>query len=128
MLFFHGMPGSRVWIDDPAGASRRVRLITVDRPGYGRSGTKPLASLQSWTQDAAELADALSLDTFGVTSWSMRGPFALACTAAFPERVPRVVLISISHLPPDQVPDAYDALSPTKSGRKRSWQLPIPSG
>lgn len=112
VLFFHGVPGSRVWVDDPANASRRVRLITVDRPGYGRSSTKPLASLQGWTQDVAELADALGLETFGIMSWSMGGPFALACAAVFPERVPRVALISISHLPPEQAPEAYDALSP----------------
>lgn len=36
-LLFHGSPGSRLFCPDPvATAAAGVRLVTVDRPGYGR--------------------------------------------------------------------------------------------
>src|SRR5688500_1262034 len=42
VLAFHGMPGSRLWCPDHFApgmttTERGVRLITFDRPGYGRS-------------------------------------------------------------------------------------------
>ncbi len=112
LLFLHGVPGSRRWLDDPANAARQVRLITVDRPGYGGSEVKAHASLESWAADVGELADALRIDTFPIASWSQGGPYALACAAWLGDRVSRVGLISNSHVPLDQVPEAYDALAP----------------
>jgi pimeloyl-ACP methyl ester carboxylesterase len=38
VLLFHGSPSSRMFAPDPAvTAARGVRLVTIDRPGYGRS-------------------------------------------------------------------------------------------
>src|SRR5437867_1680089 len=37
LLFFHGTPSSRLgleWAEDAAGA-RRVRVLSIDRPGHG---------------------------------------------------------------------------------------------
>jgi pimeloyl-ACP methyl ester carboxylesterase len=47
-LLFHGSPGSRLFCPDPvATAAAGVRLVTVDRPGYGRSAAAPDGA--SWT-------------------------------------------------------------------------------
>ncbi len=51
LLSFHGVPGSRLWMEHPATAALGVRLITIDRPGYGRCDVKPRASLESWLAD-----------------------------------------------------------------------------
>ena len=43
VFYFHGFPGSRLEIGPASAAASdtRVRLIAVDRPGYGRSDFKP---------------------------------------------------------------------------------------
>jgi len=42
VFLFHGMPGSRLFFPDPVvAAEARVRAITVDRPGMGRSDPQP---------------------------------------------------------------------------------------
>jgi pimeloyl-ACP methyl ester carboxylesterase len=69
-------------------------LITVDRPGYGRSDPKPGRQIQEWSADVVELAAALGIEEFDVAGHSSGGPYALACASNLPERVKRVALIS----------------------------------
>jgi len=69
-------------------------LITVDRPGYGRSDPKPGRQILGWPADVEQLAAALGVDEFDVAGHSSGGPYALACASRFPERVKRVALIS----------------------------------
>lgn len=104
VLYLHAVPGSRLWFDEQATASRGVRLITVDRPGYGRSDPKEGATLLTWVDDVEQLAQALGLAGFPVVAWSMGGPYALAAAAGLPDRITRVGLASISHVPADVRP------------------------
>ena len=91
----HGAPGSRVFgPDSKTTAEAGVRLITVDRPGYGRSDPKPGRQIRDWPADVAELAAALGIEEFDVAGHSSGGPYALACAAKFRGRVQRVALIS----------------------------------
>lgn len=106
LFFFHAVPGSRLWFDEPATAVHGVRLVTADRPGYGKSDLKEGASLLSWAEDFEQLAFHLGIDRFAVAAWSMGCPYALAVAAKFPKRVTRVGLLSISHLPPDERPES----------------------
>lgn len=95
LMFFHGTPGSRLLCpDERLSAERGVRLVTVDRPGYGRSDPQPSRTLAGWPADVLQLADALGLGRFGVAGWSGGGPHALACAAQLPERVERVGVVS----------------------------------
>jgi pimeloyl-ACP methyl ester carboxylesterase len=95
IFLFHGAPGSRVFgPDSKTTAEAGVRLITVDRPGYGRSAPKPGRQILDWSADVKELAAALSIDEFDVAGHSSGGPYALACASNFPGRVKRVALIS----------------------------------
>jgi pimeloyl-ACP methyl ester carboxylesterase len=89
VVHFHGMPGSRLETHASTADYRRlgVRLVTVDRPGYGLSDRSPRRRLIDWPDDVAQLADALALERFGLTALSGGGPFALACAARFPERL-----------------------------------------
>jgi pimeloyl-ACP methyl ester carboxylesterase len=109
VLYFHAVPGSRLWFDEQATASRGVRLITVDRPGYGRSDPKEEATLLTWVDDVEQLAHALGLARFAVVAWSMGGPYALAAAAGLPDRITRVGLASISHVPSDERPASIKA-------------------
>ena len=95
IILCHGAPGSRVFApDSDTTAQAGVRLITVDRPGYGRSDPKPGRQILDWPADVEQLAAALGVDEFDVAGHSSGGPYALACASRFPERVKRVALVS----------------------------------
>lgn len=88
VLYFHGMPGSRLFAPDPdAAVDQRVRLIAPDRPGMGGSDPQPGHVVGDWPADVQALADALGLDRFGVVGWSAGTPYAFACAASIPERL-----------------------------------------
>ncbi|WP_432821743.1 alpha/beta fold hydrolase [Trichloromonas sp.] len=94
VLYFHGFPGSRLEARLADGAARRqgVRLLAVDRPGYGLSDPLPARRLLDWPGDVAQFADALGLAHFGVLGVSGGGPFALTCAAMLPGRIQGFVL------------------------------------
>ena len=79
---------------DEAARLQDVRLIAVDRPGYGSSDFKKDRRITDWPDDVADLADALEIDRFGVVGLSGGGPHAQACAAAMPERVTTAVIVS----------------------------------
>lgn len=71
-----------------------VRLILVDRPGYGLSDFQEGRALLDWPRDVAELADGLEIDRFAVFGMSGGGPHAAACGFALPDRVSALGLVS----------------------------------
>lgn len=89
LMYFHGAGDSRLARPpgDDVVREAGVRLISVDRPGYGGSDPAPGRTLLSWADDAAALADTLGIDDFAVVGWSAGGAYALACAAAKPGRV-----------------------------------------
>ena len=106
VLLLHGSPSSRLFAPDPVvTAACGVRLVTIDRPGYGRSDSLSGRQILDWPADVAQLADALGLQRFAVTAHSSGGPYALACALAMPQRVTAVVLVSsvapLDELAPD---------------------------
>jgi len=64
-----------------------ARLITYDRPGYGRSDRHLGRRVVDCVADVAAIADALGVDRFAVTGGSGGGPHALAVAARLPDRV-----------------------------------------
>ena len=105
VLFFHGQPGNRLFRhpDDAIAAALGIRLITIDRPGYGLSDYQPRRRLLDWSRDVTELADALTLDRFAVLGFSAGGPYAAACACQIPQRLTRVGLVDSS--PPMVLPE-----------------------
>jgi pimeloyl-ACP methyl ester carboxylesterase len=94
VLGFGGTTMSRLVHLGDAPEAARVRLILVDRPGYGLSDVHPGRTLLDWPQDVAQLADALRLERFAVYGMSGGGPHALSCGFALAERVTTVGLVS----------------------------------
>ena len=90
VIWCHGGPGSRLQ-GAAAGAQPGLRVIGVDRPGYGLSTPNPGRSIGGWTGDALAVADHLGLDRFLVVGISTGGAYALALAALAPERVMGVV-------------------------------------
>jgi len=112
VFLFHGMPGSRLLCPDAdATEAAGVRLITVDRPGYGRSDPRPGRSLLDTASDVGELMDQLDLPPTPIIGWSSGGPHALACARAIPDRVPAIGLAA-SPGPSSESRALWEALSP----------------
>jgi pimeloyl-ACP methyl ester carboxylesterase len=107
VLFLHSSPGSRVLDPDPAAtAAAGVRLLTVDRPGYGASTPWPEDSLPTVAAGADKVAEALAqlgVTRCSVVGWSAGGRTALALGALHPDLVARVVLVG-TPAPDDEVP------------------------
>jgi len=95
VLYFHGYPGSRLEARVAAPAARRlgVRLLSVDRPGFGQSTFQAGRRIGGWAADIAALADQLGLRRFSVMGVSGGGPYALACAVSLPHRLSRVALV-----------------------------------
>lgn len=94
LLFMHGNPGSRFLIPDPAEATTRgVRLVTVDRPGFGDSTPSPSFTLRGFAGvDVRGLVDHLGLRRLAVIGFSAGGPAALAIGLELEERVSTIGL------------------------------------
>jgi pimeloyl-ACP methyl ester carboxylesterase len=89
VLFFHGLPGSRLdFLSESRACARAgVELIALDRPGFGVSSPQPGRVPLDWARDVAELADVLGLGRFAVLGYSAGAKYALACAYALPERI-----------------------------------------
>ena len=103
VLYFHGTASSRleVLLLEKFAFANRLRIIGVDRPGFGLSTFRPMKSLRDFTCDVDLLVEHLQLDQVAVLGWSGGGAFALAYVALFPERVSRAVVVSTPALPFD---------------------------
>ena len=95
VLYFHGYPGSRLEARVIAAAAGRLglRLLAVDRPGFGQSTFQPGRRIGEWAADIGALADQLALGRFSVVGVSGGAPYALACAASLPDRLARVALV-----------------------------------
>jgi len=56
-----------------------VRVIAVDRPGYGDSDFEIDRTYLGWARDMDDFTTKLGIDRFVVAGYSSGGPHALAC-------------------------------------------------
>ncbi|MCP5425288.1 MAG: alpha/beta hydrolase [Gammaproteobacteria bacterium] len=105
IYFMHGFPGSRLQAAlvrlkaEQAG----VKLIAIDRPGFGRSSFHGKRSILGFAADVEQLADHLGHGRFGVIGVSCGGAYALACAHELLRRVYWVGLLAA--IGPLDVPD-----------------------
>jgi len=93
VVFHNGTPNSRLmpdWWDAPA-REQGLRLIGIDRPGYGNAPAEPDRSLRGVAEATGVLMDDLAIDRFAVIGMSGGGPYALACGAFLPDRVVAII-------------------------------------
>ena len=97
VLFLHSSPGSRVLDPDPAATTAAgVRLVTVDRPGYGASSPYAPDVLPTFAASADDLDTVLAdlgIEDAAVVGWSNGGVHALALAARHPDRVRAIALL-----------------------------------
>ncbi|MFI5892150.1 alpha/beta fold hydrolase [Actinoplanes sp. NPDC051513] len=95
VFFHHGTPASRHQAGLVEAAARRhgVRLISVNRPGYGAAPDTP-PGLASVGADTIAVADAVGVGRFATAGLSGGGPYALATALAGPLRVTAVAVVA----------------------------------
>ena len=89
LVYCQGYPGSRL---EAAALSAHatqanVRVIGLDRPGFGRSSFQERRSFLDWPNDLVALTERLGIDRFTVLGISGGAPYALACAYQIPERL-----------------------------------------
>ncbi|GAA0518621.1 Pimeloyl-ACP methyl ester carboxylesterase [Halorubrum aquaticum] len=102
VVLHHGTPGSRLFaaLLADAAVEAGVRLVTPDRPGYGRSSPPPDDwGWRDWPEDLTAVLRAESIDRAGLCGFSGGGPFAIA--AAGSDRATRLALLS-TVVPPSE--------------------------
>jgi len=111
LLLFHGAPGSRLECHPDQSILKElgVRLIVIDRPGYGVSDSTPERSILSWADDVRQLMDSLEVGCCPIIGFSGGGPYAMACAYTLPERVSRLGLVS--SLAPFNNPNGTDGMN-----------------
>ena len=95
VFFLHGTPGSRFAGQGFASAYADVgaRVVTYDRPGYGRSDRFRGRRVVDCVADVSSIADSLGLERFAVTGVSFGGPHSLAVAARLPGRVTKAACV-----------------------------------
>jgi pimeloyl-ACP methyl ester carboxylesterase len=121
VLYFHGFPSSRHELElTRPGLERNnlpIRVVALDRPGFGASTDQPGRGMLDWPDDVAEAADLLGIDRFAVLGVSAGGPYVLACGYALPDRVTRVgVVVGIAPMAATGMDDA-----PIAKTAKNRW-------
>jgi len=89
VVYLHGCPDCRRTRhpDDSIARDLGVRLVAVDRPGYGASDPPAVPTLASQADDVVALVDALGIEQCGVFAWSSGAMVALALAARAPARI-----------------------------------------
>jgi pimeloyl-ACP methyl ester carboxylesterase len=92
VLFLGRSPSSRLFDPDPD-ATASVRLITIDRPGYGRTDPVADPTFSVVAQDLAALVQSLDLTGIALVGWSGGGQFALASVPVLAGRIDSLSLL-----------------------------------
>jgi pimeloyl-ACP methyl ester carboxylesterase len=101
VLYFHGIPTSRldVLFLKEIAHSRHLRIIGIDRPGFGLSTFSRRKSLRDFAADINFLVDFLHIEQFALLGWSAGGPHVITYAALFPERVTCAIVVGSVSLP-----------------------------
>jgi pimeloyl-ACP methyl ester carboxylesterase len=82
VVLLHRSPGSRLLDPDPTATSAAgVRLVCVDRPGYGATDPVAAPSRAAAADDLEAVVAALELDDVALVGWSGGGQFAVEAAA-----------------------------------------------
>jgi pimeloyl-ACP methyl ester carboxylesterase len=96
VVWCHGGLSSRLdaGLAHRAAVDHGIRLISLDRPGIGRSSRRPGDTVMTWPSIVAACTRRLGVQRFAVAGWSAADPYALACGYALADRVPIVATVA----------------------------------
>lgn len=101
VLFIHGAPGSwdgYINLLDDSLLQHNFHLISVDRPGYGKSQKRPKKKVYSLEEQARSIILALKSNHSNkkaiIIGRSYGAPVAAKLAAMFPDKIEKIVLLS----------------------------------
>jgi pimeloyl-ACP methyl ester carboxylesterase len=95
VVLLHRSPGSRLLDPDPAAtAAAGVRLVCVDRPGYGATDPVLAPTRAAAADDLEVVVAALGLDDVALVGWSGGGQFAVEAAARAGVRARSLTLLA----------------------------------
>ncbi|HKY15969.1 MAG TPA: alpha/beta hydrolase [Microthrixaceae bacterium] len=97
VFWFPGTPGARCQVPDDItteATRRRLRVITVERPGTGDTAVFRYERIIDFVPDFVEMVDDLGVEQFGMVGFSGGGPFVLACAHELPDRMTGGVVLA----------------------------------
>lgn len=112
LMYYHGWPSSRLQARalHQLAIARRIRVISLDRPGMGQSTAVRGRRLEDWGGLIEEFADAHGIGRFVQLGVSGGGPYVLPCVERMPDRIAgSAVLCGAVPLGPDE---AHQGLHP----------------
>ncbi|KAL2643170.1 hypothetical protein R1flu_010757 [Riccia fluitans] len=97
LIVIHGLGSSRLasmpGVSDTLLKAYGVRIVAIDRPGYGRSDIDEEQTFKSTVQDIEKVADTLNMgENFWLLGYSFGGAFCWACARYIPHRLAGVAL------------------------------------
>ena len=107
VLFFHGIPGSRLFIPPAINKIRGLRWIVVERPGFGLSSPKRMNFID-WASDVEEFILNVVKSNVSIVAYSAGGPWALAVGYHCPHLIHKLAIVS--SISPHK-PSSYQGMS-----------------
>lgn len=94
VLYFHGWPASCLSATplNTAAQQLNLRIIALDRPGYGFSTFQPSRTLLDWPDDVIEVANHFYLKQFSIIGTSGGAPYVCACAYKIPQRISTAII------------------------------------
>ncbi len=102
VMLIHGSMGSlHMWEGWARELGKQARLISVDLPGHGLTGTWPRDeyTIEAYADFVEVLADTLHLDRFVLVGHSLGGAVAWTFAATRPDRVSQLILVDSAGYP-----------------------------
>jgi pimeloyl-ACP methyl ester carboxylesterase len=102
VVLIHGSMGSlHMWEGWAKELGKQARLISVDLPGHGLTGTWPRDeyTIEAYADFIEVLVDTLHLDRFVLVGHSMGGAVAWSFAATRPDRVSQLILVDAAGYP-----------------------------
>ena len=114
---------------DDAARAAGVRLLSVDKPGYGGSTYQRRRTLTGFAADIGHLLDGLGVHRFAVIGESGGGPHALAVAHALPDRV--TIALAVAGMGPADDPSVLAGMKPSNRrlvtlARLGPWTVRLP--
>ena len=117
VILLHGLGGStQAWMFNIAPLAEKYHVVVPDQIGFGKSD-KPLVNyrIRTYVDFLDQFCKQLKIERTSLVGNSMGGWIAAAFTAAFPDRVDKLVLVDAAgYAPPkDLDPRTFYSLNPT---------------
>ena len=117
VILLHGLGGStQVWQLNIAALAEKYHVVVPDQIGFGKSD-KPLVNyrIRTYVDFLDQFCKQLKIERASLVGNSMGGWIAIAFTAAFPDRVDKLVLVNAAGYKPPKNLDTrtFYGLNPT---------------